>query len=85
MDQKISHKPLPCIDCIALPMCRTFINNISESDDRMIRYTRLLNKCSLLHDYVYCITLYRPERFCRAVDTIEDKSESKQHKQGVSE
>jgi hypothetical protein len=58
----------PCIDCVTLPICRTILTNKHELFN--MRLLNLLNKCSLLSDYVHATEDLMTCRINRAVIVI---------------
>lgn len=60
--------PLPCVNCITLPICRAMLRNKkAESDHRFVEYIprqailKLYEKCSSFRNYVY--TLHEKDVF----------------------
>lgn len=47
-------EPIPCIDCITLPMCKSkVLSSRDPNDQQMNLIAIILAKCSIAHDYVY--------------------------------
>jgi hypothetical protein len=51
MDQKISHKPLPCIDCVTLSICKAIMND-EGNNNLLCRFMIVIDRCELLKNYM---------------------------------